>query len=288
MAVFTILAYVLSIVIVVCLISLIIVPAPVKMIINRKFVNPIYPELKTTNETIKKNGYILYKSSKNNTKLIVIFTGGAFMFSSTDTILGTMNYLYELIDKDDKRYDIVAFSYPTRFSSTIKETMLHINKILSEVMIPYNEFHAVGVSAGCLLAGTFIRKEQNNLGSEAVKMQVPKIGLQFSSFSGASGIYDTRFNSELLTKIFQFYIMRKTPALGNYTCYGITIPKLILTASSDFLYAQSSRFIQRETCEYYIYKNTRLPHAFTQLINLWEARDSIERIYEFIKKAEVK
>jgi hypothetical protein len=266
-------------------------PSPLKLIVLKTFAEANY----TPNQNAEiLNLYTIYKSPKpptpsnninylhrdtSNKNLIVMFVGGAFLFGDCRNVLGIGNYLNDLFKE---RYDIVTFDYPVRFKYTLKDTMLHINKVLIN-FIMYENIHVVSISAGTLLAGAFYRKEQDINVSR--RMQIPQIGIRFKSFIGLSGLYETTFNSDVLTSLFRFYIMRGTPGIEHYTCFGIDLPKLIITATSDFLFAQSVKFIQNESnVEHEIYRNKHLPHAFMQLMNLDESQKSMTQIYNFIER----
>lgn len=274
MDVWTLISTLLSIIIIGLTIWMIITPAPLKLILNKIYFQDDYNANVNANVT---PDYTLYSmpNSKHD-KLIVIFVGGAFLFSIVSNVYGIMNVLNEkLTDK----YDILTFSYPVRFKYTLKDSLIGINKILSQ-FVHYPVVHAVGVSAGVLLAGAFYQKESNL--TVAQQMQVPQIGMQFKSFCGLSGIYETKLNTDLLTTLFDFYIMRNTPSKLKYTCYNMPIPKYVISAKSDFLLAQTVKYAQNEPCQYHIYDSLTLPHAFSQLINLPEALDSLDRISQFI------
>lgn len=274
----TIISTILSLVALGLLIWLVIVPTPLKIVVDA-----ICPSVKyapNSNALVNANYTFYSNHGSKHDKLVIVFLGGSLLFSNILTIYGITNLLNE---KFGNSYDIVTFSYPTRFKYTVRDALLSINKSLAD-FINYDTIHAVGISVGALLAGAFYQKEKFKVNSDA--MQVPQIGIQFKTFSALSGVFETKFNASILTALFKFYIMRNTPSLLKYTCYGMNIPKLIICAKSDFLLAQTVKFIRHEPCEYHIYESplSLLPHAFSQFINLPEARDSIDRIVTFINK----
>lgn len=286
----TILSIILTLILLVCLVSIIIRPTPLKILFRRLQPAADY----APHEDAQINArYTLYQHkqlqrqqrlggiSKN---LVVCFIGGAMITCNRNCVYGALNYLYEhLTDTNNNTYDLLVFEYPTRFESTLHQTMLSINETLSE-FTNYKRVHAIGFSVGAMLAGAFYQKESNKMISEA--MNVPQIGMTFTSFVGICGLYETVFAAEILTKLFKFYILRNTPATINYTCYGMNIPRFIISSTSDFLYSQTSKFIHEQPVAYKIYKSQTLPHSFLQYINLPEARDALDRIIAFIRQTD--
>lgn len=271
---FGIISVIVSLLLLALVIWLVITPTPVKYILSRTFTYS--PYMANANATITER-YTLYKSATSQLQnLIIVFIGGGFLYSSVTNIYGITNYLNEKFQND---YDILTFAYPVRFKHTIHSAMLVINEILKD-FINYEHVHAIGVSAGTLLAGAFYQKETHP--EKATAMKIPQIGMHFKSFIGLSGIYEPVFNSKVVSGLFKFYIMRNTPSIKHYTCYRMGIAKLVISAQSDFLLAQTSKYIQTEPNDNHIYPSTTLPHAFSQLINLDEARDSLDRVYDFI------
>lgn len=267
---------IITILILVGIIYTIIIPWPAKLICRYYSPDIVYEKNENANVTSK---YTLYTSTgSKHDKLVIVFPGGAGLFSELNNVYGLMNTLNTHLGSD---YDILTFSYPTRFKSTIQQSMLAINTILLE-FIHYTEIHAIGISFGCLLAGAFYQKESHLRISSM--MSVPQIGMKFNSFVGICGIYDTRFNSSIITWLFRTYIMHKTNALKYYSCYNMNIPKYIVSAKSDFLVAHAVKFIKSEQSEYQIYDTRLLPHAFPQFLNLNEARETLDKISAFIKK----
>lgn len=263
-----------SILILSVLVLIVLFPEPIKPLISALVPNIEYQQ----NDNAKLIGKTtLYSNpTSNHDKLIVVFIGGCGLFSNRNNFYGMTNVMNELMGSN---YDILLFEYPVRFKNTILETMLAINKILVDY-IHYTTIHAVGVSFGSLLAGAFCQKEA--FISKALAMKVPQIGMRFASLSAVSGVLDCSFSAQLMTSLFNFYIMRNTPGILNYTCYGLQIPRLVISATTDFLVAQTTRFIQNEVGQYKIYNSKNLPHAFIQYINLEEAIDAIGRIRDFI------
>lgn len=274
----TLISTLISVFIICLLVYFAIYPEPIKFVLSALYINPEYEANENATKTAKTTLYS--NPGSKHDKLIVVFIGGGGLFSKMTNIYGFTNKLNELMGSD---YDILTFEYPIRFKNTILDSMLAINKILLDY-IHYTTIHAVGISFGSLLAGAFYNKEMTLTKSSG--MSVPQIGMRFTSLCVLSGVLECNFNVDIITKLFKFYIMRNTPGIINYTCYGLPIPKFIVSANSDFLVAQTSKFIQNETCEYKIYDSKTLPHAFCQLTNLDEAVDSIKRVRDFIIKVD--
>lgn len=274
MAVGTILSILASLVILCVLILIVLYPEPIKPIISTLVPNIEY----APNDNAKVIGKTTLYShpTSNHDKLIVVFIGGCGLFSNRNNFYGMTNLLNDLMGPS---YDILLFEYPVRFKHTVLETMLAINDILMDY-IHYTTIHAVGVSFGSLLAGAFCQKE--SFPSKSLAMKVPQIGMNFSSLSIFSGVLDVEFSAQLLTSVFNFYIMKNTPGRSNYTCYGLQIPRFVISATTDFLVSQTTRFIQTEVGQYKIYNSKNLPHAFAQYINLEESVDAIGRVRDFI------
>lgn len=269
-----IISFIVSFVVICTIVWLILKPVPLKVLAQYFYPNNNYAP---NGNAIVSSRYTLYSSSTSGHKnLIVVFIGGALLTSNVENSYGMCNYLNEQLGYD---YDILTFNYPVRFKNTLHQTMLSINGILSD-FLHYENVHALGISFGALLAGAFYQKESTQ--SISKHMQVPQIGMEFKSFAAVSGLFETTFNTRLLTKLFSFYTLHATPSPINYNCYGLQIPKLILNARSDFLIAQTVKFIRTEVCTSHIYESTTLPHPFVQYLNLPEARDAIIRISKFI------
>lgn len=270
-----ILNFLLSVFVLLCFIYVIYRPNVLKFCLTR--ILPTF-EYKLPNEATEIDNYTIYHSTKNEKKrLLVWFNGGAFLFSQRKCAYGILNTLFEKLND----YDLLVFDYPVRFDYTLHDTMMSINKTLSK-FLNYNEYVAVGMSAGTLLMGTFISKEQSS--EIAEQIAVPQIGLKFQAFIGLNGVYNTKYNSVLLTELFSFYILRNIKTPKNYTCYNLKIPKLIINCTNDFLYDQTRSFLLSEHAEFKLYDNPQLTHLFPLFQNLPEAKDVIERIVSFVKK----
>lgn len=275
----TIFSILISILVIGLIIWLVVYPEPLKKVLSSLYPSPVYDPNKNARKVSSNVTFYTSPISKGD-KLIVIFIGGGGMFSKIENFYGLANQLNEYIGPD---YDIVLFSYPVRFKNNIHDAMVSINKTLMQY-IHYTTVHAVGISFGALLAGAFYQKETTAVKAKAMNLQ--QIGMRFSSLSILSGMIECKFNADILTKLFIYYIMDKTPGIIYYTCYGVSIPKLIISASSDFLVAQTAKFIQTEPCEYKIFQSTTLPHSFAQFINLEEGREAIKMVSDFIKKTD--
>jgi len=267
---------VLTIILVIALIWFIINPIPVKYVFSYFAPKTIFQP--NGNHTATKDYTLYTNTNSKHDKLVVIIPGGAGLLNGIDNLYGFMNMLNENLGDG---FDILTFSYPVRFKHTIHDSMLMMNRVL-EQFLHYDQVHAIGISFGALLIGAFYNKEENTQASQ--QMNLPKIGMRFKSFVGVCGMYEPFFNIDLISWLFKVYIMRNTLGLKRYTCYGMSIPRLIISADSDFLVAQSSKFIKTEPCESKIYTSHTLPHAFPQYINLSEAKESIVNISKFIIK----
>lgn len=272
-----VLSIIITIAFIVCFVYFIVNPIPLKFICRCYIPDVAYEPNKNANID---NRYSFYTNPNkaNSNNLVVVFPGGAGLFSELNNIYGLTNTLNENLGPD---YDILALKYPVRFKSTIQESLIEINDILLQ-FIHYDNVHAIGVSFGALLIGAFYHKEMSM--EAARSMGLAQIGMKFKSFVGICGMYDVKFNAKLITWLFEMYIMRGTPGIKRYTCYNMTIPRYVVSAKSDFLLAQTSQYIQNEELtKYKVYDSTTLPHAFPQYINFPEAIEVLQEIATFIK-----
>lgn len=270
------------------LILLLIFPLPAKPLLYHAFYSPVY-EPRDSDSTVtveRRNDYTLYRATdeqRQNERLIVVLIGGAFLFNNLRTHYGFSNLLHERASKDG--YDLMVVRYPVRFRNTMRDMMLSLNKSLSEVL-RYRVYHAIGFSAGALLAGTFVRKEDDKAYAE--KIRVPQIGLRFSSFVGLCGLYEPVFDVQLFTRLFSFYVSRGTPGAKLYTCYGLRIPRFVVSSNQDILYAQTVKYLRSEPDVRRKIFDKRLPHSFVQMINLPESVETIDLIAQFIQSVDAK
>lgn len=299
-----------SLLIIILLLIFILIPAPIKFILNRFTVDSDYDLLKVakkrdnytlyslTNDDDDNNRSTLLQTRNNNNdiissssslsetirnvkkrRLLVWFHGGAFIFSDRRMAYGLLNNLFEKISKDT---DILVFDYPVRFRHTLRDSLLSINKTLGQFVGLYDEFYSGSISAGTLLMGAFQNKESSP--EIAARMKVPIIGVQFKAMIGVCGVYDTRFDSRLLNVLFDFYIMRGTPAPETYTCYNANVPFLVIGSTGDYLFMQTHRFINTHPCDYHIFNDDNLTHVFPLLQNIRESREVIEKVVDFLNK----
>lgn len=273
-AVGTVLSVIISLLVIGLLIWMVFYPEPFKYLLTVMYPSPDYDA--NDNAIISKSTTLYTSPNSKHDKLVILFIGGAGLYSTMSNNYGFTNKLNEFLGTD---YDVLVFEYPVRFKYTVLDTMLSINKILADY-INYETVHAIGISFGALLAGAFYQKEMTK--TKATNMQIPQIGIKFASLSLLSGVLECKFNVDVFTALFNFYIMRATPGLMYYTCYGIPIPKFIVSANTDFLVSQTSKFIQSEQCQYKIYQSHTLPHAFCQYTNLDEAIETIQSVRDFI------
>lgn len=278
----TLVTILLAIAIVCAIIYIAIKPSPVKYLIRKMRPCAEYTADKTVATITPKHTFYTQPNSTHQ-KLIVVIMGGSGMFSNLKAIYGLTNWLFARLGNT---YDLVTFQYPTRFEHTIHDAMLSINKSLMD-FIHYPVVDVVAVSFGVLLAGAFYQKEASLIKSK--EMQVPQIGIRFRSMVALCGLFDLRFSSSLIETLVKHYIMKHVPGKYLYSCYGIDIPKLVVSARSDFLVAQTIRFCQSETnLDYKIFESNYLPHAFCQFINMPEAEETLETTAKFLENLDAK
>lgn len=267
-----------TVAVILTLVSLVLVPAPLKPLLFDTYLTPQYYKLAANaKEYDYYTVYVGDSSRKRN--LFVWFNGGGFVYSDRKTAYGVLNELSARMPD----FDVLVFDYPVRFRHTVRDALLTVNRVLSEKTVGrYDNYYAGGVSAGTLLMGTFQSKE--TLPGVADRIRVPAVGIRFRAVVGVCGLYGSAFGSALLDAAFRFYIMRGTPAAELYTCYGLTdTPKLIIGATAEYLYySQTYRFVTLEPCESKVYDNDLLTHSFPLLNNCPEARDAVERIAAFV------
>lgn len=273
-----------TVVVVLALVSLVLVPAPFKPLLFDAHVPPQHYKLAAN--AGESGYYTVYTgaaaATRQNRNLLVWFGGGGFLYSDRKTSYGILNELSARLPE----FNVLVFDYPVRFKHTVRESLLAVNRVLSEVGVGrYENYYAGGMSAGVLLMGTFQSKETSS--TVADRIRVPAIGIKFKALVGVCGLYRSRFDSLLLNTMFQFYIMRGTPAPELYSCYGLTgTPKLVVSATTEYLYSQTYRFITTEPCESKVYDNDLLKHSFPLLNNCPEAQDTVRRIAAFISKVD--
>lgn len=269
-----------TLVLLLALVSIVLIPAPLKPLLFDTYIPPQHYKLA---ENAKEYGYYtVYKGANELHKrnLLVWFNGGGFLYSDRKTAYGLLNEL----SRNLPEFDVLVFDYPVRFRHTVHAAMLAVNKALSETTVGrYDNYYAGGMSSGALLMGTFQSKETTP--GVADKIKVPAIGIKFRAMVGVCGLYRSTFDNRLLNTMFRFYIMRGTPAPDLYSCYGLTdTPKLVIGATTEYLYSQTYRFLTLEPCESKVYTNDLLTHSFALLNNCPEAQDTVKRITAFVKK----
>lgn len=260
------------------LVCLVVVPAPLKPLFFDPHLPSQYYKLAANGREIGRYTVYTGAGSLQKQNLLVWFGGGGFLYSDRKTSYGLLNELSAKLPD----FDILVFDYPVRFSHTVRESLLAVNGVLAEAAVgKYARYYAGGMSAGVMLMGTFQAKETTPTVADRIK--VPATGIKFKAMVGVCGLYRSKFDNRLLNAMFQFYIMRGTPAPELYSCYGLTgTPKLVISATTEYLYTQTYRFITQEPCESKVYVNDLLKHSFPLLNNCPEARDSIRRIATFV------
>jgi hypothetical protein len=229
---------------------------------------------------IEKSNYTLYKGSNNN-GLLICFNGGAFVYSKRQYTYGLLNTLFSQLQNANAGVDILVFDYPVRFKYTVNQTMKSINTLLKSFVLQYEKFYGLGISAGCLLLAAIINNENSARSSKMMELQ--QIGLSFSGIVLIDGVLSTDFGSQLLNRLFHFYIMRGTPGVAYYTMYGFPqIRKMVITTTHDELYIQSKKFIKSEPIDVKLVYDKRLIHGFPRFINLPESQEAITKMCSFI------
>lgn len=265
-------------VVLLALVSLVIVPAPLKPLFFDTYLPSQYYKLAANAREVGR--YTVYTGANKlqSPNLLVWFSGGGFLYSDRKTSYGLLNELSAKLPD----FDVLVFDYPVRFSYTVRESLLAVNSVLAEAAVgKYANYYAGGMSAGVMLMGAFQSKETTPTVADRIK--VPATGIKFKAIVGVCGLYRSSFDNRLLNAMFQFYIMRGTPAPELYSCYGLTgTPKLVISATTEYLYTQTYRFLTMEPCESKVYTNDLLKHSFPLLNNCPEARDSVKRIAAFI------
>lgn len=262
------------------LVLLVLIPAPLKPLLFDTYLPPQYYKLAANGKEYSYYTVYTGASKLNKRNLLVWFTGSGFLYSDRKTTYGMLNELSASMPD----FDVLVFDYPVRFRHTVREAMLAVNKVLSETTVGrYDNYYAGGMSAGTLLMGTFQSKETTP--AVADEIRVPAIGIKFKAMVGVCGLYRSAFDSRLLNLMFKCYVMRGTPAAKLYSCYGLTdTPKLVISATTEYLYSQTYQFVKLEPCEYKVYTNDLLTHSFPLLNNCPEAQDTVKLITAFITK----
>lgn len=219
--------------------------------------------------------FTFYNNGEKNKKLLIWLNGGAFLFSENSSSYGFINNLFEKI----KNCDILMINYPVRFDNTLTDAINHINEILKK-FLHYEEYIGSAFSAGTLLMGTFISKELNPNISKSIEVQ--RLGLNFTKFIGINGIYSNNFDSSLLRKMFNFYVLRGTKMANFYNCNNLKIKKLIIGSSSDFLFNQTKKFLSTEKAETLIFENENLIHNFLMYQNISETNIVVNKVANFL------
>lgn len=252
-------------------------PSPLKPLIRLALASPTY-ELDKKHVISSDNTHIMYGNSKNES-LAILLIGGAFIFNDFTSHYGMSNSLADLLI--NQKINLLMLRYPVRFSNTVYDAMISINDSLRTHATRYKQCHMIGFSAGALLAGMFIRKEQSRALANLIK--VPQIGISARTYVGICGLYDVNFDNEIISKLFGFYIMKNTPEYKRYNCRELNIPTFLISSINDILVGQTRQFVETQQCSYKLFKE-KLPHAFIQYINLPQAQEALKLISEFIGK----
>jgi len=194
-------------------------------------IDPIFKKCITNTDST------LYRGEKStDDSLIVWFQGGGFLRTDRRSTFGTINDL----SKTMPTFDILTFDYPVRFKHTITDALKFTYRVLDKVRInndnfkTYTNIHAIGMSAGILLAGAF---QQNETYDRANKnIGIPRIGIRFHSITSLCGLLSKSFGNFYLDKLFELFIMRGTDGKEYYTCDELPkTPKFIVSHTNDLL-----------------------------------------------------
>lgn len=269
---------ILLILLLVLLVAFAVWPVPVKPILKRIFPTPDFTPSSAVTDTTKYSAFY-GNTSTRKPNLLIVAVGGSFLLSNLSTHFGFVNELYNRVSST---FDVLLVGYPTRFRNTLRDMMLSINGSVSKHTQEgkYASYHAVGFSAGALLLGTFERKERD--AKFANDIDVPRIGTTISSFVSICGLLEPKFNVTLYDALYSFYIARGTPAWNLYTCYGMQIPRLIVTANGDLLFDQSLNFLSTQAAKELVFRQ-KLPHTFAQNIKLSQSLQVIDTVAKFLK-----
>lgn len=250
-------------------------PVPVKPILKRVFPTP---DFSPSNDVTALSEYSAFygnvKSRKPN--LLIVAVGGSFLLSNLSTHFGFVNELYKRVSDN---FDALLVGYPTRFRYTLRDMMLSINNSVSQQQ-GYKSYHAIGFSAGALLLGTFERKERDP--KFAKDIDIPRIGSTISSFVSICGLLQPNFGVTLYDALYSYYIARGTPSWKLYTCYGMQIPRMIVTSRDDLLFDQSVDFLATQSAKELVFQD-KLPHTFAQNVKLPQSIQVIDAVAKFVK-----
>nr|WOJ45412.1 GrBNV gp19-like protein [Apis mellifera nudivirus] len=271
----TVFIFLFTLVVLGLLIYIVLRPAPLKPLIRLALASPTY-ELNRTHVISSDNTHILYGSSQTE-RLAILLIGGAFLFNDFTSHFGMSNTLADLLI--GQKINLLMLRYPVRFTNTVYDAMISINNSLRVHATRYKQCYMIGFSAGALLAGVFIRKEQSRALANLIK--VPQIGISARAFVGICGLYDVNFDNDIISKLFGFYIMKNTPEYKRYHCRDLTIPTFLISSTNDILIGQTRQFVETQQCTYKLF-NEKLPHAFIQYINLPQSQEALKLISEFV------
>lgn len=124
----------------------------------------------------------------------------------------------------------------------------------------YKHVHAIGISAGAMLAGAY---QTNEFNTTHQNMRLDRVNKSFDSIVSICGLLVPSFYDKYLDHTFKFYIMRGTPNYESYTCSNLTTPMLVISAENEYLFSQSYHFIsQNNKIPYKVYTALYLSHTF--------------------------
>lgn len=245
-------------------------------------------------DAIKGPSYVFYTnkshncSNSGNKNLLIWFHGGGFVACRSSNAYGVLNEVYKALNDDKNNLDILTFDYPPlSYSNSVKDIMLHVNKLFQGLNIAqhYKHIYGCGFSAGALLMGAHQVKEEN--AEKAELMQVPAIGVKFSSLIAVSGLLTSSFYNPILDYTFKRYYFKRTPSYNLYSWYLLnhnTTRKLVISAENDFLFKQSHHYVSQYPCEHAFFTNKSLDHCSMLELSVKECQDMIAKIVTFLRK----
>lgn len=225
-------------------------------------------------------------------------------FEPSGFVLCDQRYSYgllNLLNAELDTYDIVTFDYPVRFESTVQRAAQFSTRVIHTVRRKhaYTKMFAIGTSAGflpaCALQTYATQKDSRETmrltthceaNDDRYEAQHPAY-YKFDALVSLCGLLSPSFSDKTLSRLFTFLIMRRRPGVKHYTCYNLeSVPKLIVTSESEYLFNQSILFLsynKSSTSKIYD-KSFALPHAFVLLPHIPETRECVTLTARFIKQ----
>lgn len=114
-------------------------------------------------------GDITLYEGKSSKDLIVWFNGGGFHTTDRRTSFGLLN---NFMNVSKSEFDIITFDYNTRFKYTVHDSLIKCQKVTAKFLQKktYDYMHAIGISAGVMLAGAYQTNELNDIANSKMKL----------------------------------------------------------------------------------------------------------------------